>query len=89
MADDSDKKDEDFKRSARYTYYLKNKKQIIYNNFLGGIAWSFGTFFGFAIIALVAGIIISRIDLVPIIGGWLQDILKAATTNLPSQINGK
>jgi len=54
----------------------------MWNNFLGGFSWSFGAFLGIIIVGLLAGLVISKINLVPIIGSWLGDILKHATQNL-------
>ncbi len=55
---------------------------MILDNFLGGIAWSVGTFVGFALLAVLVGFIFSRINLVPIIGGWLSDIVNSAAVNI-------
>lgn len=78
--------EEKFTGATKYLNIFKSKKEILWDNFLGGIAWALGTFVGFAAIAVIAGIVISRIDLIPIIGGWLKEILQTATTSLP---NGK
>jgi len=55
-----------------------NKKQIMLNNFLGGIAWSIGTLVGLAIIFVVVGFFLKRVDIVPILGDFLSDIMKSS-----------
>ncbi|MDP3994207.1 MAG: DUF5665 domain-containing protein [bacterium] len=62
----------------RYNQIYRSKKQIMLNNFLGGIAWSFGTLIGAGIIVFAAGFFFSRINLIPIIGFWIQEIIKSA-----------
>ena len=56
---------------------------MMFDNFLGGLAWSLGTIIGGGILILIIGFVIGRIDIIPIIGGWLRDILNAAF--LPTQ----
>lgn len=60
----------------------RGRKKMMLDNFLGGISWSVGTFVGFALLAILVGLILSRINLVPIIGGWLSDIVNNATQNV-------
>ena len=70
-----------------YLNPYKSRKAIFFDNFLGGIAWSFGSFLGLAALALIIGFLVSKIDLVPIIGAWIAQILQDATSRLqlPSQ----
>lgn len=49
---------------------------------LGGIGWGIGLTIGTAIIIYVLGIVISRIDFVPIFGQFLSDVIKSAQGNL-------
>lgn len=71
----------------KYLLTQLNKKQIMVNNFIGGLTWSLGAFIGIALLSVFIGLIISKINLVPVIGGWLSDILKEATKGL--QNSGK
>ncbi len=52
------------------------------DNFLGGMAWGLGTVVGISIIAVSMGFLISKIDLLPIIGDWLANILRHTQANL-------
>lgn len=71
----------------KYLQPYKTKRQIVADNFLGGIAWSFGTIVGFALLAVAVGFFISRINLIPIIGNWIAQILNDATGKIqPPQI---
>lgn len=60
----------------------KKKRHIMLDNFLGGIAWGLGTVVGISIIAVVAGFLISKIDLIPIIGDWLANVLHYTQASL-------
>ena len=66
----------------KYEQVYRSRKKMMLDNFLGGISWSVGTFVGFALLAVLAGFIISRINLVPIIGGWLSDIVNNAAQDV-------
>lgn len=63
----------------KYLQPYKTKRQILFDNFLGGIAWSLGTLFGLTVIAVIIGFIISRVNLIPIIGDWMAQIIQDAT----------
>ncbi|MDO8486957.1 MAG: DUF5665 domain-containing protein [Candidatus Curtissbacteria bacterium] len=70
----------------KYELTHRTKKEIMINNFIGGLTWSFGAFLGLILVGLVAGIIISKINLVPVIGNWLSQILNHAAQNLRTPI---
>lgn len=54
----------------------------MFDNFLGGIAWGIGTVVGISAIAVIIGFLISKIDIIPIIGDWLADVLRYTQANL-------
>lgn len=49
----------------------KDRKKIFVNNFLGGLAWALGSTIGLAIIATLFTFLLSKVDLIPIIGSYL------------------
>jgi hypothetical protein len=49
---------------------------------LGGLGWGVGITLGTSLLLLVIGYIVSRIDFVPILGQFLSDVVKSATTDL-------
>lgn len=53
----------------------RSKKEIFINNFIGGVAWGLGSIIGFTIIFAIIGSLISKIDFVPIIGEFVQDVV--------------
>ncbi len=63
-----------------------NKKQIIINNFLGGISWGVGATIGLAIFLAIVGFAISKIDLVPVIGNIISAGIQQAVKNSPNFI---
>lgn len=66
----------------KYMMPYKTKGQIMFDNFLGGLFWSFGSFLGLTIIAIGVGYLITQIDLIPIIGSFIAAILQDATSRL-------
>ncbi|MEK7605934.1 MAG: DUF5665 domain-containing protein [Patescibacteria group bacterium] len=58
------------KGTHRYT-----KRQIITNNFLGGIFWAVGVTIGFSLLVALLTLFSKYINLVPIIGVFVSDIL--------------
>jgi len=50
---------------------------MLLNNFLGGIAWSVGTLIGATIIVGIIGLVISKINLVPVFGSWIVQMIEA------------
>ena len=59
-----------------YKNVFRPLRKVLFYNFLGGIAWSLGTLVGLGIIAAIIGFIVSRIDLIPVIGSWVTEIFK-------------
>ena len=49
--------------------------KIIINNFIGGIAWAFGTTVGISIILTILGIIAQQINFIPIVGSFVSHII--------------
>jgi hypothetical protein len=70
----------------KYLQPYKSRRAIILDNFLGGLFWSLGTFLGLAVLTLVVGYFISKIDLIPIIGSWIAKILEDATSRIQPPI---
>ena len=60
----------------------KKKRHIMLDNFLGGVAWGLGTVVGISIIAVFVGFLISKIDVIPIIGDWLANVLRYTQASL-------
>ncbi len=68
--------------SNKYLNLYKSRRAIMFDNFLGGFFWSLGTFIGLGLLTVAAGYFLSKIDLVPIIGKWMAQILQNATTQI-------
>ena len=72
----------------KYKRVEKSLGKMLLHNFLGGIAWSFGTFIGLGLLVLFISYFVSRIDFVPIIGDWVARILEEAATRVAPQVPG-
>lgn len=58
----------------RHEIIHKNKKQIIINNFIGGIAWGLGATIGVAIFFTILGFLLSKINWIPFIGDFVTKV---------------
>ncbi|MEK7571417.1 MAG: DUF5665 domain-containing protein [Patescibacteria group bacterium] len=56
-------------------------KEILFNNFIGGIAWGFGATVGISVLFTILGIIADQANLVPIIGSFVSDITTFVLNN--------
>lgn len=52
-----------------------SKKQIIFNNFLGGIFWALGATVGVGLIFALLGFLAKNVDFVPVVGSFVSDII--------------
>lgn len=68
--------------SNKYLQPYKSRRAIMFDNFLGGLFWSLGTFLGLGLLTVIVGYFLSKIDLVPIIGKWMAEILQNTTTQI-------
>ena len=50
-------------------------KMILFRNFLGGIAWAVGITIGFSLLITILRFLSSSVDLVPLVGTFVSDIL--------------
>lgn len=53
-----------------YKKVVMSRKQIIVNNFIGGISWGLGATVGLAIVLAILGFVLGKVDFVPIIGDF-------------------
>lgn len=58
-------------------------KKIIINNFVGGIAWSFGVLIGTGVLFGIIVYVVRQVDFVPILGKFLAGVIQSAQTNFP------
>ena len=63
------------KKGAEKIY--REKKELVVNNFLGGIAWGLGSVIGATIIAIMLALLIQFLGGIPFIGRWMAEIKKA------------
>lgn len=57
-----------------YEKVERDRKQILVNNFLGGISWGLGATIGLAVVLAVLGFILGKIDFIPIVGDFVSRI---------------
>lgn len=62
----------------------KKISQILWHNFLGGIAWGLGITLGATIILALGGFLLSKIDYVPFVGSFVLNIIEFVQQNNPN-----
>lgn len=67
-----------------YENVKRSKKEMIFNNFLGGIFWGLGATLGATILLAILGFVLAKINLVPIVGDFVSQV-----TNFVLQNNTK
>lgn len=58
-------------------------KKILFNNFLGGLAWAAGATVGFSIIVTVFGFIIKNVNFIPIVGSFASQVVDFVISTNP------
>jgi hypothetical protein len=59
-------------------------KDILFNNFLGGMSWALGATIGLSIIFAALGIIAKNINFVPIVGSFASQVVDFVLAHNPS-----
>ena len=70
----------------KYEGVKRHLKDIIFNNFVGGIAWGLGATVGVSIVIAILGLILKNINLVPFIGNFVSQITNYVLQNNPQLI---
>ncbi len=61
-----------------------SKKEMAFNNFIGGLAWALGATLGLSIIVTLLTLIAKNINLVPVIGEFVSEVIKFILSTNPS-----
>lgn len=64
----------------------RNRKKMIVDNFIGGIAWSLGVFIGSTIVVAILVFALSKVNLVPVFGGFITDITENVLQSNPELV---
>jgi len=70
----------------KYEGVKRHFKDIILNNFVGGIAWGLGATVGVSIVIAILSLILKNINLVPFIGNFVSQITNYVLQNNPQLI---
>jgi hypothetical protein len=61
-----------------------SKKEIILNNFIGGISWALGATIGLSLVITLLTLIAKNVNFVPIFGKFISDILNFVLATNPN-----
>lgn len=67
--------------SQPYNTINNSRKNILINNFLGGLAWSLGTTIGLTVVVALLGMLLKNIAVVPIVGQFVIQITDFVSQN--------
>ncbi len=67
-----------------YRSAYKPLKKIIFNNFIGGIAWTLGVATGSTIIIALLSYFLGQINLVPFVGNFVLKVVEFVQQNNPN-----
>jgi len=59
----------------KYNAVHQSKREMMWNNFLGGIAWAFGATVGLSLIIGLLTLIAKNINFIPIVGDFVARIV--------------
>lgn len=59
-------------------------KRILFNNFIGGISWALGATVGISLLFTLLGLLAQNINLVPIVGSFVSDIINFIMATNPN-----
>ena len=70
----------------KYEQINRTKREIILNNFIGGISWGIGVTIGLAIFIGVLTLVAKNIDFVPIVGDFTAQIINYIIGKSPTRL---
>ncbi|MDP2632513.1 MAG: DUF5665 domain-containing protein [Candidatus Curtissbacteria bacterium] len=90
MSEESNKKIEEPEQSQKVVekHYIEvnpSAKIKFINGLVGGLGWGIGITVGTALFIWIITFIISRVDIVPIFGQFLSDVIKSSQDNLKTR----
>ncbi|MCL4417620.1 MAG: DUF5665 domain-containing protein [Patescibacteria group bacterium] len=62
----------------------KTKKEIFFNNFLGGVAWGLGATVGVSVFFTGLAFLLSKINLIPVVGNFVTGVIGYILQNNPN-----
>ena len=68
----------------KHDHVHKSVKRIFLNNFIGGIAWGLGATVGAAVLLAILGFILSKVNLVPVVGTFVAQVTSFVLQNNPN-----
>lgn len=70
----------------KFNNVSRSRKTIFVNNFLGGIAWGFGVTVGFAVLFILLGALVAKVNLVPYVGEFVADVANEVLQKNPQLV---
>lgn len=68
---------------TKYEKVYRKKRDILFNNFLGGMSWAVGATIGLALVIILLGFVSKNVKVVPIAGSFLSDLVNELKVAAP------
>ncbi|MDP2649307.1 MAG: DUF5665 domain-containing protein [bacterium] len=65
--------------NAKISYH-----KLFLKNFVGGIAWGLGATIGLSIVVAILGLMLNKINLIPIVGEFVSQLIDFVLKNNPN-----
>lgn len=69
---------------TKFEQVEKRIKDIVINNFFGGIAWALGATVGFSIVIVILSFFLKNVNLIPFVGDFISKVTEQVLKNLQS-----
>lgn len=71
---------------GKFSNIYRERHKLIMDNFVGGIAWSLGVSIGATLVLAILAFILSKINYVPLVGGFVAQIVEFVANNSPNLV---
>lgn len=62
----------------------RRRRDIFFNNIIGGFGWAIGATIGLSLIFIVLSFILKNVNLVPVVGAFVGDVIEFVFKNNPN-----
>lgn len=69
--------------TRNYNNIYRGRKEMMFNNFLGGITWALGATLGLSIIIFAIGFLAKNVNVIPFIGEFVSNIMSYVLQHNP------
>lgn len=72
--------------AEKHENVTRSRKEIFFNNFVGGIAWGLGATLGLAVLFILMGMLVAKVNLVPYVGEFVAEVANEVLQKNPQLV---